>query len=251
VTFRRVSLPDTGLALTVVFDEAVAAGDDGRLRQRAQMLDSILEHIPLAVYFKDRDGRHVAVSDYLTRMNPNRKIINPEGKVHHTTDDIMGKTDFDLYPSELAEQTVADEQEVVENGEPVINKTEYTYTPDQELMRLSTSKAPWYGPNGEILGVVGITANITDEKRYEDTVDYQQTVIGMMQAVLDEPIAGSIEEVRRIVDELSADAATVSELSATVEEIEDHVAVVETLLREGQQEFGTELVDIEQIARQS
>jgi len=249
VTLRQVSLPDSSLTLTVVFEEPVGSGDDEDLRQRAQMLDSILEQIPLAVYFKDRDGRHVAVSDYLPRMNPNGKIVNPEGKVHHTTDDIVGKTDFDLYPSELAEETIEDEQEIVETGEPVINKTEYTYTPEQELMRLSTSKAPWYGPDGEIHGIVGITANITDAKRYEDTVDYQRNVLGLMQAVLDEPVTGSIEEVRRIVDELPADEGPVPELSSTVREVQDHVAVVDTLLQEGQQQLGTELVDIEQLAR--
>ena len=251
VTVRSVSLPSSPLDLTMALVDAVGAADDDHLLERANMLDSILANIPLAVYFKDRDGRHVAVSDFLPQMNPNEKIINPEGKVHHTTEDIVGKTDFDLYPAELAEQTGEDEQEVIETGDPIINKTEYTYTPDQELMRLSTSKAPWYGPDGDVRGIVGITVNITDEKRYEDTVDYQQNVLGLIQGVLEEPVTESIDELGEIVEELPADEPTTLDLSAALETVEDHVEVVDVLLSEGQQQLGTELVDLERLARRS
>jgi len=251
VVVRSVSLPSSPLDLTVALVDVVGTADDDRLLERANMLDSILANIPLAVYFKDRDGRHVAVSDFLPRMNPKEKVVNPEGKVHHTTEAIVGKTDFDLYPAELAEQTAEDEQEVIETGEPIINKTEYTYTPDQELMRLSTSKAPWYGPDGEVRGIVGITANITDEKRYEDTVDYQQNVLGLIQGVLEEPVTESIDELGEITEELPADEPASADLTDALDTVEEHVEVVDTLLREGQQQLGTELVDLERLARRS
>jgi PAS domain S-box-containing protein len=245
VTVSTASLPASPLHVATLTDGPT--GDaDATLVQKANMLDSILERIPLAVYFKDRDGRHVAVSDFLPQMNPDGKIINPEGKVHHTADAIIGKTDFDLYPSELAEQTAADEEEIVETEEPLIHKIERTYTPDQELMRLSTSKAPWYGPDGEVRGIVGITVDITDEKRYEDTVDYQDSVLELVETVLEEPISQSIAELAEIGAAADGDEST--DVTRSVEAVVDHVEVVETLLTDGRQEFGTELVDLERIA---
>ena len=245
VTVRTASLSTGPLHVATLTDTQPGEADAALVR-KANMLDSILGQIPLAVYFKDRDGRHVAVSDHLPQMNPDGRIINPEGKVHHTAEAIIGKTDFDLYPSELAEQTAADEAEIVETEEPLIHKIEHTYTPDQELMRLSTSKAPWYGPDGEVRGIVGITVDITDEKRYEDTVDYQDSVLELVETVLEEPISQSVAELAEIGVPLDGDEAT--DVTRSIDAVVDHVDVVETLLTDGRQEFGTELVDLERIA---
>lgn len=77
-------------------------GVDGPTPIERTMLDSLLEEIPFAIYFKDTQSRHVRASDALPRMNVDGYIESPEGKVHYTAADVLGKTDFDLYPLDHA-----------------------------------------------------------------------------------------------------------------------------------------------------
>ena len=79
------------------------------------------------------------------------------------------KSDFDLFPKDIAEKFWADDRKVIQ-GEPVINREEYVLNDEGEKRWLLTSKLPLRDQNGKIIGLVGIGRDITERKHAEDAL---------------------------------------------------------------------------------
>ncbi|WP_225335241.1 response regulator [Halomicrobium urmianum] len=121
---------------------------EAALRERANLLDHIFGQIPTALYVKDTEGRHVRMSDYDTDPT-----------------DAIGKTDPEIYgDTEFAQEAYADDMRVIEEGERIHNREEYN--PENGEWTL-TSKVPYYGEDGEIKGLIGVSRLITEKKEYE------------------------------------------------------------------------------------
>ena len=129
------------------------------LIKNRNMLQSLLNTLPHSVYFKDRDGRLIQVSRYFLRLTPGKPPIAK------SIDEIIGKTDFDLFPEWLAKATAEDEKRIIETGEPIIDKEERSLAPNGSGIYLSTTKAPLLDEKGDVIGIVGITRDITEQKK--------------------------------------------------------------------------------------
>jgi diguanylate cyclase (GGDEF)-like protein/PAS domain S-box-containing protein len=138
---------------------AVAALE--RISRRQRLLDqdllrAFLEHIPDNVFFKDRDSRFLRISrsmaNYFGLKNP---------------DQALNKTDADIFSSEHARQALADEQEIIRTGLPLIGKEEKETWPDGHETWASTTKVALRDRDGQILGTMGISHNITDQRQAE------------------------------------------------------------------------------------
>ena len=139
-----------------------------KLENERILLKTILDNIPVAVYAKDKDGRKVlANSADLNNFN------KPE-------DEIIGHTDMDLYPENVAELTMADDFAVIRNGEQLINREEFIVNNAGERRWLLTSKVPWRNIDGEIVGLVGIGHDITDRKQAEEAYELTARLIVMI-----------------------------------------------------------------------
>jgi len=157
------------------------------------MLDSLLENIPLSVYFKDRDSRHVEVSDEMPSTSANPYIESPDGCRYHTPEDVVGLTDFDLYPPELAESAMADDQRVIESEEPVVDQVEHTHGSAVDGTYVATSKAPWYDEQGDVVGLVGVTRDISERKQYEHQLERQNGRLERFAGVLSHDLRNPLE----------------------------------------------------------
>jgi signal transduction histidine kinase len=86
---------------------------------------------------------------------------------------MKGKSDFDFFPRNLAEQFFADEQKIIQTGEAVINQEQFKARPGTEspekFWSLS-SKVVWRDQSGEILGTAGITRNIHEFKLTQEAL---------------------------------------------------------------------------------
>ena len=120
-----------------------------------QLLPLIMNNIPQAVFWKDRD---------LVYLGCNQAFAEDAG--FSSPEEIIGKTDFDMPWTDQAELYRADDRLVMEKGEPKLNYEEPQTTPNGSTIWLSTSKVPVY-ENGQVVAVLAMYEDITARKQAE------------------------------------------------------------------------------------
>jgi PAS domain S-box-containing protein len=123
--------------------------------QRCPEMMALLRHSEDSIFFKDMDGRFTLVSEAKAR----RSLVRWE--------EMIGKTDFDFLPPEEAQQCRDDEIFIMETGESIVDKEEELTRPDGSKSWISVSKFPWKEAGGEIIGVIGISRDISQRKNLE------------------------------------------------------------------------------------
>ncbi len=138
-------------------------GLEKKVEERTAELDELLEEqkallstIPAFVYFKDRNGNYIAA---------NKAFADKTGT---SVDEIAGKTDYDFFPKAQADAHRAYDYEVMESGEPKYDIEELVTEADGGFGWTSTSKTPFFGSGGEVIGMVGMTLDITERRKAED-----------------------------------------------------------------------------------
>jgi len=81
---------------------------------------------------------------------------------------MLGKTDFDFFSLAHSKAAFEDEQQVIQTGEPIIDRQEKKTWPDRPSRWLSTTKLPLVDQKGEITGTFGISRDITDRREIEE-----------------------------------------------------------------------------------
>jgi len=128
-----------------------------KLMEERNLLRTLVDNLPDAVYAKDTATRKTLV---------NKADLRNFGLESEA--EVLGKTDFDLFPHDIAAAFFADDQAVLKTGQPVINREEKVVTPDGEVRWLLTTKIPWRDAAGNIIGLVGIGRDITEKKHLEE-----------------------------------------------------------------------------------
>ncbi len=122
------------------------------------LLQSLLDNIPDSIYFKDDKNRFVKVNK--------AKAMHSDVK----PDEMIGKTDFDFLTDKVAKNIHEDDDKIIETGKPIINKIEKTRDVDGIENWVSVTKIPRFDDNGNIIGTMGISRDITDLKRADDEI---------------------------------------------------------------------------------
>lgn len=131
------------------------------------LLSSFLHKTPDRIYFKDKKSRFVQVSRALVE----KLGVGNVGKV-------IGKTDFDFFTKPHAEQAYREEQKMIKTKKPVIGKViKETYL-DGRAAWVSTTKVPWYDEKGKVIGILGISRDITETKELEDKLKKRLAELG-------------------------------------------------------------------------
>lgn len=125
------------------------------------LLRTMIDNLPDYIFVKDTNGRFIlnnlAHAHILGAANP---------------DELIGKTEIDFFPKELAEQYHAEDQELIQSGQPMLNREEWIIDPSGKKQWLLSTRIPLRDNQGKIIGIVGIHRDNTERKRAEDT--YQQ-----------------------------------------------------------------------------
>ncbi|MBF0566040.1 MAG: PAS domain-containing sensor histidine kinase [Nitrospirae bacterium] len=152
-----------------------------------KLLQVLLDNIPDSIYFKDRECRFVKV---------NKAKAENSGT---TIAEMTGKTDSDFMSSEQAARSYVDDNQVMDTGNPIINKVEkITHVNGKEIWA-SVSKIPWYDAEGTLQGTIGISRNVTDLIRSEDKLKEKSNQLSEMNKELERRVRQEIE--RRQVQE--------------------------------------------------
>jgi PAS domain S-box-containing protein len=139
------------------------------------LLQSLLDNIPDAIFFKDRDSRFTKVNKTMERIYGRHE------------ESILGKTDFDLFAEEHARQAYNDEQVILRTGEPMVAKLEKETFEDGRINWVNTTKVPLKDDQDRIIGTMGISRNVTDLKKAQDTLAHERT---LLKTIIDHALAG-------------------------------------------------------------
>lgn len=130
------------------------------------LLQSILETLPLRVFWKDKQLRY---------LGANRLFARDAGL--ESVAELLDKDDYQLNWSQHAPRYQQDDRQVLETGEGKLNFEEPQNTPDGEKIWLRTSKLPLRNSEQQIIGVVGVYEDITMRKRIEDQLMWRTTFL--------------------------------------------------------------------------
>ncbi len=138
------------------------AEEETRISQEAlgkerDLLNSLLDNSPDHIYFKDDHGRFIRINNAQASW---LGLSDPEQAI--------GKTDFDFFTEEYANLAYESEQEMIRSGKAVVGKEEKETWPDREDTWVSTTKVPLRNPEGDIIGIIGISRDITERKKLEE-----------------------------------------------------------------------------------
>ncbi len=148
-TFKNINGETNALLISRDVTERKKMED--RLYHEQDLIRTLLENHPDFIYFKDKNARFQHISN---------RFCEFFGK---NMDEIIGKTDLELFPEELAKQTYNEDLQVIETGIPLINKEESTAG-----TWVLTTKIPWFDKNRKIKGLFGISHNITELKKTQE-----------------------------------------------------------------------------------
>jgi PAS domain S-box-containing protein len=128
------------------------------LRKNEALLRALIENSPDPIYVKDKDSRWLLANPAVLRV------------VNRNLDDAMGKTDLELFAdSQTGRAILENDRRLLESGKPQ-SFEEVVDTPEGRRVFLST-KAPWRDGQGDIIGLIGISRDITAEKELKERLE--------------------------------------------------------------------------------
>ncbi|MEE9461013.1 MAG: PAS domain-containing protein [Bacteroidales bacterium] len=190
-----------------------------QLFDEKQLLYTLIDNMPDFIYLKDTDSKFIVA---------NQKLID----VHNlkSRDQLIGRSDHDFYPKELADKYKLNEQTIIHTGKPLINHEERSLDEKGNTIYLSTTKIPLHDADGTIIGIVGIGRDITDKRKTEEKLLDHADQLQQINALLEE----KQEEVQQQAEELSAQADNLrlinqelEKLSAAVSETDNVVIILD------------------------
>ena len=155
------------------------------LAQERRLLHTLMDNLPDAIYFKDRESRFLAINAGLARRHG-----------LHTPSEAVGKTDFDYFTREHAEQAYRDEQQVIATGRPMVAVEEKETWNDGSVTWASTTKMPLRDPQGRIVGTFGVSRDITEKKRAEEEMAKARAAAEEANRAKSEFLANMSHEIR-------------------------------------------------------
>ena len=149
----------------IQFDITERKQAEEALARERMLLRTLIDNLPDCIYAKDSAGRK-------TMANP-ADLKNLRCKFES---EAVGKSDFDLFPPDIAEKFWADDQSVLK-GQAVLNREEFLFDEQGRKHWLMTSKLPLRDQNGKIIGLVGIGRDITKDKVAEEALARERSLL--------------------------------------------------------------------------
>jgi len=149
-------------------------------------LEAVVETMSAAVFLKDTDGR------YLLMNRACRELFGVD------EDDVVGLTDADILPPDLAESAREEDRQVIESGETVEREMELPSDSGTTLWRTRT--APVYDTTGTVVGVCGVSTDITEQRQREQTLRGMYQISSDRDLDFEEKVTALIELGREYLD---------------------------------------------------
>jgi len=139
---------------------------EAALVQERTLLRTVIDNLPDAIYSKDLEGR---------KTLGNRADLENIGANDETS--VLGKTDYEIYPIEMASAYHEEDLSIIETGQPIINKERHTIDALGRLHWFLTSKLPLRDNDGNVIGIIGIGRDITERKLMIQTISEREELL--------------------------------------------------------------------------
>ncbi|MGZ7047920.1 MAG: PAS domain-containing sensor histidine kinase, partial [Methanobacterium sp.] len=147
---------------------------EDELKSSQQMLENVLENFPGIVFWKDRNSVYLGC---------NKNFSSRAGLAKPS--EIIGKSDYDqeLPWKKEAELYRADDLQVIESEIPKLNIIETMRQIDGHVAWFDTNKVPLHDPDGNVIGVLGTSNDITERKKAEEALKESDKLMKMSQKI--------------------------------------------------------------------
>jgi len=203
------------------------------LRLSKEQMQSILDNTTSVIYLKDLQGKYIFINRQYQEL------------FHATKEGIVGKTDYDIFPKEMADVFRINDQKVIKARAPL--EMEEVALHDDGPHTYISIKFPLFDSNGTLYGVCGISTDITDRVKSKEVLQEQKESLEQKNIALGE-VLGQIEiEKRQIEENVIANAENL--LLPTIQKLglagESHkyVQLLQNNLEELTSSFGSRLTD--------
>ena len=164
VSLHWSALPGYEASLARVMISAIDITERQRageaLAQERNLLRTLIDQLPDAIYVKDSQGRFVV-----------KNLADARRMGAASPDETIGKTDFDFYPPDLAARYHADDLAVIATGQAIVNREEPITPASGQAGWVSTTKVPLRDPQGRVIGLVGIGHDISERKQSQEQIE--------------------------------------------------------------------------------
>lgn len=175
---QGAALPMLALGFAATF---IAASSIAQTRSRVEerkLLLGALKQAPDYLFVKDRSGRFVAVNEAVATVNGIA-----------SSDKMRGLTDFDIAPRDRAQRLFDEEQRVMATETSILEVEELIKDDERGPRWYSTSKAAVHNVDGEVIGLAGVTRDVTDRKRLEKALAETSDQLNLVLAGMSDGLA--------------------------------------------------------------
>jgi len=152
------------LLMSIFHDITERKRAEEALRDSKVLYHSLVENLPQNMFRKDRQGK-------FTFVNP--RFCETLGRAR---DEIIGRTDHDFFPPELAAKYQRDDRELMERRRPY-DAVEEHHTPERGRFFVQVIKSPLYDAKGNVIGVQGIFWDVTERKEMEEQLAFERDLL--------------------------------------------------------------------------
>jgi len=162
-----VNGPDEVLSIVRDITQSKIAADE--LRQSQQMLRLVMDNVPLAIFWKDRNSVYLGANQLF--LSATR---------YQSESELIGKNDFDYNVPDQAHRYRTDDQTVIQSGVALLNYEETRIDSHGAIRRLRSSKVPLLNSVGEVIGVLGLYEDITEKKQIEEALHRRDAILAVL-----------------------------------------------------------------------
>lgn len=173
----------------------ISQEDPLAIENSTNLLHTVIESIPETFYVKDIQGRYV--------------LINSVGvaNIGKTVSDFIGKDDTEIFPLEFARQLQENDRQIINTGEPQILEETVNYGNHQHVFL--SRKNVWRDSQGNIIGLVGFTQDITTQKAQEVALKQQARILDQLyDSVVTTDLNGIVTRWNKAAERLYGYSAT-------------------------------------------
>jgi len=135
------------------------------LEHERYLIDSLLKYTTESIYFKDLDSKFIRVNSQSARNMGSENVM-----------DVIGKSDADFFTEEFSNNTLKQEQQIIQTGEPISVVEKGVLKNGKEVWGL-TKRMPLRNLDGSIIGTFGISIDVTEMKEKELMLEHERYLV--------------------------------------------------------------------------